>query len=78
MKTKITFKQTSDTHVDILINGKLVGDIWSRLSDKSLSYSGEDSIQICGFVERSTVWDCGRFLNKDMCLIFAKDKNNRT
>jgi len=72
MKTKITFAQTSNKFVNILMNGEKVGDIWVEES-----YSGENSIQICGIEKIDGPWGCGRINNsRDVCAIF-KDKDEK-
>jgi len=70
---KITFQQTSDTHVDILLDGQVVGDVWSELPNGCEPAYGKGTIQICGFNKKPQVWDCGRFRGKkDLCLDFKK------
>ena len=78
MKPKITFKQVSETRVDIFMNEKKIGDVWSYLStgNDNESYSGDNSIQICGIKDISPMWGCGRYdSKKDVCVIFEEKEN---
>jgi len=75
VENKITFKQTSETRVAILLDGNEVGDVWSQLSDGGKSYDGDGTIQICGFKRVSDIWSCGRYRNKDMCVDFKDEKS---
>jgi len=72
METKIRFKKITDTHIKVLFKGQLVGDIWSKISETGLPYSGSDTIQICGITGYTGTWGCGRFPNKDICLHFEE------
>lgn len=69
-ETKITFKKVSDTYVSILLNGKQVGHIFSKMDSGTKPYPHEHteycntSIQLCGFDRCSEVWACGIFSGK--------------
>lgn len=68
---KITFKQVSDDCVEIYSDdpksatgAHKIGQIFSKGS-----YSGSDSIQVCGFDSVEGPWSCGAFNNsQDICL----------
>ena len=61
---EITFKQVSETCVEIYSDTYKIGQIFSKGS-----YSGTDSIQICGFDSLEGPWSCGAFNNsQDICL----------
>lgn len=79
MKTKITFEMESNTSVNVLLNGKKVGHIWSEDKKGSLPYPHKEDeknrelIQICGFDAASEIWACGKFSGKkDLTLRFAE------
>ena len=71
IKTNITFEKESETSINILRDGKHVGNIWSESKDGSMPYSNEtkDSIQICGFDTISEIWGCGIFKGHKDCVI---------
>lgn len=75
---KIKFKLLNDGHVQIyatypnLIEEEevLIGDIFSETGSLE-SYSGKNSIQICGFDHMKGLWSCGRFNHsQDCCLVW--------
>lgn len=73
-KTKITFKKISATRVQILLDKKVVGDIWSEL-DGHLPYDCDlgDMIQMCGITEHQSFSRCGRFEDRgDLTAVFKK------
>lgn len=53
---KITFKQIDERNIDILLDGKKVGHIFTPASSMI-----DNSIQICGFDEAFDLWGCGIF-----------------
>ncbi len=71
VENKITFERVSNTLFNVLLDGKKVGDIWSKLTDGVTPHTGAGNIQICGFHKPSEVWGCSRYnKSKDMCLDF--------
>lgn len=68
---RIIFKQVGDQEIEILavtmenpLTTVRIGHIFSKGS-----YSGKDSIQICGFDSLEGPWSCGAFNNsQDICL----------
>lgn len=68
---RIMFKQTSDDYVEIYavtcespLQKIRIGQVFSKGS-----YSGKESIQICGFDSLEGPWSCGCFNNsQDICL----------
>ena len=78
--TRIRFELDGDNRVKILaVIGKgitskeiLIGDIFSDKGSHGLSsYSGKNSIQICGFDNIKGPWSCGRFNHsQDCCLVW--------
>jgi hypothetical protein len=73
-KMKIKFKQIKEDYIEIIAvynnNEIKIGQIFSEGS-----YSGENSIQICGFDRISDVWSCYNFNHSlDCCLIWNNDK----
>lgn len=84
-KSRVTFKLTSPTHVDILQDGKVIGQIWSydpkqdcypyEEDNNGGQYTEKNGIQICGFNNVSHIWDCHIFPNtKDMVVDFNSPK----
>ncbi len=78
---KIKFKLIDEGHVEIYAvypsiaseeNEILIGDIFSEKKEGNLkSYSGTNSIQICGFDNLKGTWSCGRFNHsQDCCLVW--------
>ncbi len=56
---------------DIVKEEVFIGDIFS-----DGSYSGKNSIQICGFDNVQGPWSCGRFNHsQDLCLVWNDIKN---
>jgi len=83
INTRITFKQVNETEVDVLEDGKIVGNIWSCKQSKDdypyIEHKGyeadsdnkREEVQICGFNAMSVVWDCGIFeKKKDLVVTF--------
>ena len=75
--TKISFELVSNTKVNIIRDGKLIGHMFSQgEGDYDLPFPGDksnnivlNSVQICGFNSLSEVWGCGVFQGtKDICL----------
>lgn len=72
-ENKITFEKVSDTKFNVLLDGEVVGDVWSKLTDGGTPHTGKGNIQICGFYRVSEVWGCSRYnKSKDMCLDFKR------
>lgn len=85
-KSRITFKFIHEKRIDILRNSEKVGEIWSWIpsndfhekamypySEKERDYTEKNGIQICGFSEISSVWDCGKFKDKKDVVVTFKD-----
>lgn len=86
---KIKFKQIDEEHVQIIatfgkptvnaITGEdkeiVIGDIFSE-SENLKSYSGKNSIQICGFDHMKGLWSCGRFNHSQDCCLVWNDIEN--
>jgi len=75
MKSRITFKQISKTEVRILLDGVVVGDIWSELEDGSNPYHHDEGhtdsmIQMCGFEKYHYTGNCGRHRGSDLIATF--------
>jgi len=69
----MTFKQVSDTEVEILKGEKLVGVIHIPTSLETNQVPG--FMQICGFSELIDYWACGIYKGyKDVGLIFGDTK----
>jgi len=71
----IVFKQISEGYVKIFREGKEIGHIFSNGNDENGhnfdSYSGKQSIQLCGFDEVAGEWGCGCYKGKrDLCVRF--------
>lgn len=81
---KIRFKQIDDGLIQIIAvfdNGVLgvkenvVGEIFSEQGELK-SFSGKNSIQICGFDHMEGLWSCGRFNHaQDCCLVWNDIEN---
>lgn len=77
-KSKIRFKEMSETCIAVLHSGKIVGQIYSDKGQEHGTPFPHDeeiptleSIQICGFTEASKIWACGVFHGtKDIVLRF--------
>ena len=76
---KIRFKQIDDGHIQIIavfdrgilgVKEDVIGEIFSEQGELK-SYSGKNSIQICGFDHMKGLWSCGRFNHaQDCCLVW--------
>jgi hypothetical protein len=72
-KSRITFKQTSDTEVKVFLDGKQVGNFWSQDDGGTFPYphdeSSDCSVQICGFDNISATWGCGIYQGTKDCVV---------
>lgn len=69
-ENEITFKIESKHRVKIMRNKKQIGHIFSEGS-----YSGKNTIQMCGFDMVTGVWSCGPFKGKkDLCVRFLPEE----
>jgi hypothetical protein len=70
--TEITFELEDKQHVNILMDGKKVGHIFSPSGS---SENIKNAIQVCGFSEAFDLWGCGIFQGfKDIQLLFDDTK----
>jgi hypothetical protein len=83
-QSTITFEIVHSKQINIIRNGKKVGEIWSwkpaendfdndiyPYSEEKKDYTSKNSIQICGFSKNSKTWSCGEFEGKrDIVLTF--------
>jgi hypothetical protein len=80
-KTDITFSLKSDTCVNIIRDGDVIGQIWSDdCGSVPYPYAGvnvRNAIQICGFDRLSPEWGCGRFGHKDIVATFDSYPSKR-
>lgn len=73
---KITFNLKGEQDIEILEDGKLIGQIFSP---SGTSRDCPNSIQVCGFESAFDLWGCGAFSDdsgnprKDIQLLFNKD-----
>ena len=76
---RIRFELDGDNRVNIFaviselegVEDILIGDIFS-----DGSYSGKNSIQICGFDNIKGPWSCGRFNHSQDCCLVWNDISN--
>lgn len=79
MKTRITFEMKNKTQVDIMRDGKKIGEVWSEGENETLPYPHEDknychnSIQLCGFDKLDGPWGCGPFEGKRDLVVHFRD-----
>ncbi len=75
-KTRITFRKISLTQVQILLDKKVVGDIWSELNDGDSPHNDchRDMIQMCGIIGHDSFSSCGRFKDKGDLTARFKEK----
>lgn len=86
-QSRISFKQTTPTNIEIIQDGKtVIGQIWSYDDKQNMypysetnGYTEKNAIQICGFNNISQTWKCYVFENtKDVVVDFNPPKPDHT